>query len=296
MRSAAALITSFCLVAFLAAGCGASPHATVTVTTTRTAATLRLKTAPAGLSVGVTGRLPLEVPGASIRPVSLDALGGQALVLVTRGKSAALVAAAAAHAQIHFALIGRSARALHLANVTGIVLRDDQAVRLGGAIAALSAAEEGGRSARVAWVGPDEPLVDQFVRGVHDAVPHAVVLRAWSPSTPASCKEAALGAIDRGATVVMARGGLCADAAIEGAHQQNHPGLQLSDFELPSIAAEQVVRAAVAGIYHGGEDVVFGARSGAIAVRTLDPRISPQVAVRARAAAQELANGLRPTG
>jgi len=41
---------------------------------------------------------------------------------------------------------------------------------------------------------------------------------------------------------------------------------------------------------------VFGARSGAIAVRTLDPRISPQVAVRARAAAQQLANGLRPTG
>lgn len=287
---------SLCLAAVLAAGCGASPHATGTVTTTQTEATLRLKTAPAGLSVGITGRLPLEVPGARISPVSLTALGGEALVLVTRGDSAALVAAATSHPQIHFALVGRSARLLHLANVTGIVLRDDQAARLGGAIAALSAAEESGRSARVAWVGPDESLVNQFVRGVHEAVPHAVVLRASSLSTPASCKEAALGAIDRGATVVMAHGGLCADAAIEGAHQQNAPGLRLSDFELPSLAAEQVVRAAVAGVYHGGEDVVFGARSGAIGVRALDPRISPQVAVRARAAAQQLANGLRLTG
>jgi hypothetical protein len=298
MRSVAALIC-LCLVALGAAGCGASPQ--TTTTTTRTAApgttvTVRTESAPAELSVGVVGRLPLAVPGVRIAPVTLAALGSQALVLVTRAESARLVAAATAHPQIHFALVGGSARALHLPNVTGIVLRDDQAARLGGAIAAFSAAEESRRNARVAWVGPEEPLVDQFVRGVHDAVPNAVVLRAWSSTTPASCKEAALGAIERGATVVMAHGGLCAEAAIEGAHQQNHPGLRLSDFELPRVAAEQVVRAAVGGLYHGGEDVVFGARSGAIAVRTLDPRISPQVAVRARAAAQELANGLRPTG
>jgi hypothetical protein len=41
---------------------------------------------------------------------------------------------------------------------------------------------------------------------------------------------------------------------------------------------------------------VFGAASGAIGIRRLDPLISPATAVRARAAAEELASGLRPTG
>lgn len=256
-----------CLIACLAAGCGGSPHPAGATATTATAAVAKL-------------RLQQRSPR---------------VVLVAAAGSARLVATATAHPAIHFALIGRSARPLHLPNVMGIVLRDDQAVRLGGAVAGLSA-EESGRNARVAWVGPDEPLVAQFVRGVHEAAPGTVVLRAWSSTTPASCKEAALGAIDRGATIVMARGGVCADAAISGAHQQNLPGLRLSDFELPGVAVGQVLRDAAAGVYHGSEDVVFGARSGTVGVRTLDPLIAPAVSVRARAAAQELANGLRLTG
>ena len=35
--------------------------------------------------------------------------------------------------------------------------------------------------------------------------------------------------------------------------------LSLGDFELPSVAATMVVRDAVAGVFHGGEDLVFGA-------------------------------------
>jgi hypothetical protein len=62
------------------------------------------------------------------------------------------------------------------------------------------------------------------------------------------------------------------------------------------VAAAVVVRDAVAGVFHGGEDLVFGAGSGAIGVRRLDPLISPATAARARAAAEELASGLRPTG
>jgi hypothetical protein len=52
----------------------------------------------------------------------------------------------------------------------------------------------------------------------------------------------------------------------------------------------------VAGVFRGGEDIVFGASSGAIGVRQLDPRISADIAVRARAAAQQLSSGLRPSG
>ena len=83
----------------------------------------------------------------------------------------------------------------------------------------------------------------------------------------------------------MAHGGLCADAAIAGAHQQNRVGLQLSDFELPSVPIGVVMTDAVAGVYRGGEDIVFGASSGAIAIGKLDPRISLDTVVRARAVA-----------
>ena len=53
--------------------------------------------------------------------------------------------------------------------------------------------------------------------------------------------------------------------------------------------AAQVVRDAVSGVYHGGEDIVFGARSGAIGIRALDPRITPAQAIRARTLSSQLA-------
>src|SRR5205807_213561 len=113
---------------------------------------------------------------------------------------------------------------------------------------------------------------------------------------PADCKEAALGAIARDAVVVFTPRGLCADAAAAGAHEQNVVALRLSDFELPDLVAAQAVRDAVGGVYHGREDVVFGAASGAIGIAALDPRISASIALRARAAAQQLASGQLPTG
>jgi hypothetical protein len=42
--------------------------------------------------------------------------------------------------------------------------------------------------------------------------------------------------------------------------------------------------------------MVFDAASGAIGVRRLDPRVPPDLAVRARTAAQDLAEGRRPSG
>ena len=130
-----------------------------------------------------------------------------------------------------------------------------------------------------------------------DRLPRPVVLRQWSANRPARVQ----GSRSRGGRarrpVVMARGGLCAEAAFAGAHQQNDVGLRaLATSSCPTVAAAQIVRDAVQGIYHGGEDLVFGAASGAIAVRSLDPRISPTIAVRARAAAQQLASGRSPTG
>jgi hypothetical protein len=289
MRRAATII----LMAVLAAGCGSTRHAPATT------AIAKPKPQPPGLRVGVVGPLSVVVPGASVEHGTLAHVSGNALVLVDASTAdvATVAAVAIVHPATHFALVGASTKGFHRPNLVGLVLREQQAARLAGVVAGFIAAEQGGADARVAWVGPQErSLAAAYAGGVHESLPTAAVLYAWSKRIPARCKEAALGAIARGAVVVTARGGLCADAVAVAAHQQNHIALSVSGFELPGIPAAILVRDAIAGVYHGGEDLVFGATSGAIGVRRLDPRISMATALRARAAAQELASGLPPSG
>lgn len=269
------------LIVLACAGCGGAHHETVVV---KKAQAVR----PPGLRVGVVGPLRIDVPGVSPVRGTLAQTAGLPLVLVSARTAGlgAVADVAAAHPASHFALVGASTSDARRANLVGLVLRDDQAARLAGIVAGLVASDQGGVSPRVAWVGPQEQrLAAPFGRGVHEAYARAAVLHQWSRRVPARCKEAALTAIGRGAAVVMAHGGTCADAAQQAAHQQNVPALRLSDFELPSVAADLLARDARAGIYRGGEDIVFGASSGAIGVRTLDPRISLDTVVRARAVA-----------
>jgi hypothetical protein len=286
----AALIS---IAAVLAAGCGPARQAVSTTTT------VAARTAPTGLAVGVVGPLSLDVAGARIEHGRLAELTGPRFVLVAANSTslAAVAAAAAAHPATHYAFVGGSTKSSRRPNLVGLVLRDDQAALLGGVVAGLVAEEQGGANARVAWVGPEErKLAAAFARGVHESLPRAAVLHGYSKRIPSRCKEAAIGAVGRGAVVVMAHGGACAAAAADGAHQQDHVALDLSDFEVPEAAAAIVTRDAVAGVFHGGEDLVFGAASGAIGVRRLDPSIPSATAALARTAAQELASGLRPSG
>ena len=282
------------LTAIVAAGCGSARHAVTTTTT----ATTTVKQAE-GLHVGVVGPLALDVSGVVADHGTLKHVSGDALVLVDASVDdvATVAAAADANPSSHFAIVGASTKGFHRPNLVGLVLRETQAARLAGVIAGFVASETGGTSARVAWVGPQEKaLAASYAAGVHESLPAAAVLYAWSKRIPARCKEAALAAIDRGAVVVTAHKGLCAEASAVASHQQNHVALSVTDFELPGIPAAIVARDAVAGVYHGSEDLVFGATSGAIGVRRLDPRISVATALRARAAAQELASGLPPSG
>jgi len=294
MRMRAALIALGLLCAVTASGCGGARQTT----------TVRVKAAKpppprAGLRIGVVGPLRVGVEGAVVERGRIEQVAGDALVLVSASAADAtsVAAAADAHPTSHFALVGASVKDVRRPNLLGLVLDERQAARLGGVVAGLVAGEQGGQEARVAWVGPQErALAAAFARGAQGVRPGTTVLRAWSRDNPAACKEAALGAIDRGAVAVMAHGGTCADAAIAGAHQQNRIGLRIADFEFPDVPAGVVVGDAVSGVYHGGEDLVFGAASGAIGVSRLDPRVSPDLAVRAHTAAQQLASGLRPSG
>jgi basic membrane lipoprotein Med (substrate-binding protein (PBP1-ABC) superfamily) len=292
----AALIALSVLCAGMAAGCGSAQQKTTTVTAKKAST----PPPPSGLRVGVVGPLDVKpVPGAWLDKGPLATMPVSPLVVVDARAVdlATVVATASSYPTSHYAYVGASTKGRHRANLVGLVLDDAQAAELGGVIAGLVAAEQGGIDARVAWVGPPEPaLAAAFSRGAQGVDPGVTVLRPSSSDRPAACKEAALGAIARGAVVVMAHGGLCAEAAIAGAHQQNHVGLQLSDFELRGVPVGVLISDAVAGVYRGGEDIVFDASTGAIGVRHLDPRISAEVAVRARSVAQQLASGLRPSG
>jgi hypothetical protein len=216
------------------------------------------------------------------------------LVLSSQAGARALAAVARAHPQAHYALVGASTEKHRQPNLAGLVFREDQAARLAGLVAGHAVSDGTGATAlRVAWVGPQErPLATAAARGLHSVSPGATMLRQWTSRVPARCKEGALAAIARGATVVIAHGGLCGEAVENAAHEQGLPGLLLSDFELPSVAANWVASEAEHGIYHGDGDVVFGLRSGALGVGRLDPAIPPSVAIQARAAVQELVGGL----
>ena len=279
MRVGAALT----LVVLCCAGCGGARHAAVT-----TVAETKRAFAPAGLRVGVVGPLQLDAPGVVARHGRLAQLAGLPLVVVSAQAAdlATVADAARANPGTHYALIGASTKGDRAPNLVGIVLRAEAAARLGGILAGLVAQANGGASPRVAWIGPEEKrLAAAFGQGVHEADPGVGVLHQWSKRIPARCEEAALTAIERGAVVVMAHGGLCADAAEQGANQQNLPALRLADFELPGVAASVIARDAAAGVYQGNEDIVFGSTSGAIAIGAVDPRISLGTVVRARAVA-----------
>jgi hypothetical protein len=277
------------LAGLLAAGCGGRQEAAKPPASTTSKPPARV-----GLRVGVVGPLHVSVPGTIVTRRSLKTARNDSLVLVSAASRDAdnVPGEAAAHPSTHYVIVGASAAAQRLENLAGAVLRDDQAARLGGIAAGLAAQEASSRSARVAWVGPnDPPIVAAYIAGVHQAAPGTTVLRAWSSPRPASCKESALGAIQRGATVIMAPSGLCAAAAIDGAHERNLPGLSLADFQFPDVVASSIARDGVRGVFHGREDLIFGQASGAIGVRRLDPLFSTAVANRTRTIAQQLASG-----
>ena len=286
------------LAVLVAAGCGGARHAASTTSTAATRTTTAAPT-PTVVRVGVVGPLDVQAVGAQIDRGPLARVAGDPLVLVwaPTADTAAVLAAAAEHPSGHFALVGASTAGFRRRNLVGIVIREDQAARLAGAVAGMAATDAGVSAPVVAWVGPEERhLAGSFAVGLRGTAPGATVLRAWSRDQAAACKEAALGAIDEGALLVVAHRGLCARAAAVGAHERNRIALDLSTFEDPAVAADRIAQDAVSGIYYGGEDLVFGASTGVITVGSLDPRIASTTVLRAHTAAQQLAAGQAPTG
>jgi hypothetical protein len=285
------------LILLVLAGCGSSEHAGRTATTVTRPLTSTASSD--ALHVGVVGPVSFSVTGAVPERGALETVADDTLVLVAAGAvpDASLLLVAKAHPETHFAVIGGSAQGVRLRNVVGVLLRREQAAYLAGLVAGLVANAGGTQHPKVALVGPDVPtLLGAFRRGVHVAFPGADPIGGPSPEDPASCKEAALGAINEGAVAVVSSPGECALGALAATREQHIVGQSLADFEVPGATASAIVRAALQGVYYGREDLSYGIRAGAVGIVRLDPLVPTGVAVQARAAAQRLADGLSPTG
>jgi basic membrane protein A len=277
MRGAALVV--ICLVA---AGCGggASRDAGTTETTARHQSAPR---AEPGVRVAELGNSSRDLDGAD-------------LVVVPRG-TRGVEEIAREHPDAHFVLIGTPYERAPGPNVAGVLFREDEAAYLAGVVAGLVTLGEGALDARVAWVGGRRVAVaDAFARGVHGVDPAVRVSKRWTETEPALCKEAALDAVARGASVLLTGIGACANGVLAAAREQNAVGLSLGDFERPEVAVDRLVRDARQGLYHGGENLVFGTASGAVGVGKLDPRVPADAVAEARAVEQELAAGLRSPG
>ena len=99
------------------AGCGGSHRAASTTTVA--------KPAPAPRAIGVVGPLAVDVSAAVKRRVSLTEIAGSKLVLVSAQSAgpAQVAAAADAHPDAHFALVGASVAGFLRPNLVGVVLR-----------------------------------------------------------------------------------------------------------------------------------------------------------------------------
>ena len=281
-------------VALIAAGCGTAHVSTATTVAAKARlAPATTATAPE-YQVGIDGPLSVSVPGVHVEYGPAERVADDQLVLISAAAPAAarIATLATEHPTTLFVLVDAPAHPPTQGNVEGLVLPEDEAALLAGILAAATVQGEATQTARVGWAGPVErSLLAAFTRGVHDVDGRVQVLHAWSSHVPAACKEAGLSLVDAGASVVVAHGGICAEAVADAAHEQDLPALRLSDFELPSVAATTVVRDAAAGMTHGGENVVFGIATGALGIGTVDPRIPTATVVRARTIAATLVHG-----
>jgi basic membrane protein A len=280
-------VAALVILAVILAGCGSTRVAETTATNPKPRV-MSATTASDARAVNV-----VTVGGRSLTAADVD--GADLVIVPTGARNVAELVRR--HPNVHFVLVGRSYKEASGPNVAGILFREDEAAYLAGVVAGLVTTREGAVGADVAWVGGRrKPVADAFERGVRTADERAAVIRAWTGNDATRCKEAALGAIGRGASVILAGRGRCAEGALAGAADQNAVGLTLGDFERPSIAVDQFVRDARDGLYHGGENVIFGTKTGAVGVGRLDSRVPPDAVAEARMVEQELAAGLRSAG
>jgi len=265
--------------------------------------------------LGIDGRI-VHVDGPAALETGLRDLAGEGfdLVLATgAGASEAVRRAATSFPDTKFALVGAedSEGVRRPPNVRGLRFEEQEAGYLVGFLAGLVVREQSrARQTIGAVAGRRTPVVDRYVSGylagAKRAYPGVRILTGYTGGfrDPASCKQAALAQITRGASIVFDVAGHCGQGALDAAKERNVWAIgldadqsRLGDFVLTSalrnadVAVFETVKALKEGRFDGGEDVVFDVGSGGVGVGTTSPEVPPDIVARLQALQDDLAAG-----
>jgi basic membrane protein A len=331
------------LLALLAAGCGGDDDSASGTTTGTTAAARTTRTDRPALRVGlVADDANLESPaltalaeqglvraaqrvGVEGRVVHADGpaelerglsdLAGEGfdLVLAAGNASGPVDRVAASFPDTMFALVGveDAEGARRPANVRGLRFEEQEAGYLVGYLAGLVVREQSrARQTIGAVAGRRTRTVDRYVAGylagARRAYPGVRTVTGYTGGfrDPASCKQAALAQITRGATVVFDVAGHCGQGALDAARERNIWAIgldadqsRLGGFILTSalrnadVAVFETVRALRDGRFGGGEDIVFDVASGGVGVGPTSAEVPPDIVAKLQALQDDVAAG-----
>ena len=265
--------------------------------------------------LGVEGRV-VHVHGPAELEAGLRDLASEGLDLVLAagsGASGPVQRVASTFPDTKFALVGAedSEGAQRPPNVRGLRFEEQEAGYLVGYLAGLVVREQSrARQTIGAVAGRRTPVVDRYLAGYRAgakrAYPGVRTLTGYTGGfrDPASCKQAALAQITRGASVVFDVAGHCGQGALEAARERNVWAIgldadqsKLGDFVLTSalrnadVAVFDTVQALQEGRFSGGEDIVFDVGSGGVGVGTTSPEVPPDIVARLQALQDDLAAG-----
>ncbi len=243
--------------------------------------------------LGVQGRVVLANSSADYIP-NLSALARQGYDLVIGvgfTEIQAMESVAKSYPKTHFAIVDVSnADEGHLPNVEGLLFREQEAGYLAGYAAGLAAKDRSGKVVSTVG-GQKQPPVDRYIAGFQAgakaAFPGVQTVNGYSNdfSIPAKCKEVALNQIAAGSVVVFQVAGGCGLGALDAAKEKSVWGIgvdadqgYLGTYVLTSAlkrvdtAVFNSIKAAQAGNFQGGRDVVYGIDVGGVGIGKFSPK------------------------
>jgi basic membrane protein A len=175
------------------------------------------------------------------------------------------------------------------ANVQGLLFAEQQSGYLAGYLAGLYTKDKGGKQVIGSVGGQKIPPVDHYIAGYQAgakaADPGITTLNGYSQDFVAQdkCKEIALNQIAKGAGVVFQVAGQCGLGALDAAKEKGKQGIgvdadqgYLGPYILSSaekkvdVAVFNAIKAAQAGQFQGGQDVINQLSNNGVGFGTLN--------------------------
>jgi basic membrane protein A and related proteins len=323
-------------LALAAAGCGSKKKTSSTPATTAQAASFKvgLSTDIGGLNdrsfnhlaylgllraehdLHVNGRV-VEASSSQDYVPNLTALARQGYNLVIGvgfTEIQALETVAKEFPKTHFAIVDVSnADEGHLANVEGLLFKEQEAGYLAGYAAGLAAKAKGAHVVSSVG-GQKQPPVDRYIAGFQAgakaADPGVQTLNGYSNDFTAQpkCKEVALNQIQAGSVVVFQVAGGCGLGALDAAKEkgvwaigvdadQGYLGTYVLTSALKRVdtAVFDSIKDAKSGHFKGGTDAVYGIQQDGVGIGKFSPKAPAGIAAKVEKLHKQMEAGKIPS-